>query len=273
MNVGNGGATIDTVSSNITISALLTAAGMGGLTKSGSGTLTLSGANTYTGLTTISAGMLAVDGTLASGVAVGGGAFLGGSGSINGVLSGAGIVSPGNSPGILTAGQFDPTGGLGAAFEFTNFAPTYNVPSASVNDVLRLTNVSPFASSLATANTIDVYFNIDSIASGDIFEGGFFTSLSAGDLLTSVQDGTFRYWVKDAGGATVFGGVNYASLTSLEGITGVTVNAIGRTTDFGAGEVTGSVTQFVIVPEPGAIALAGIGIGLAGCLAYRRRNK
>ena len=243
----------------------------GSLTKIGTGLFTLTGSNTFAGPATISGGTLAVNGSLASGVAIDGGAVLGGSGSISGVLSGAGIVSPGNSPGILTAGQFDPTGGLGAAFEFTGFAPTYNAPSASVNDVLRLTNVNPFTSNLTAANTIDVYFNIDSIASGDIFEGGFFAGLSAGDLLTNVQNAQFNYWIKASGGTTVFGGVNYASLTSLPGITGVTVNAIGRNADFGSGDVTGSVTQFVIVPEPGAIALAGVGIGLAGWIARRRK--
>jgi hypothetical protein len=67
--------------------------------------------------------------------------------------------------------------------------------------------------------------------------------------------------------------VNYASLTSLPGITGVTVNAIGRNADFGSGEATGSVTQFVIVPEPGSLALAGIGISLAGWSLWKRRRK
>jgi fibronectin-binding autotransporter adhesin len=269
-NLDMGGRTLSVGNNNAstTFSGIMS---NGALTKIGTGALTLTGSNTFAGPATISGGTLAVNGSLASGVAIDGGAFLGGSGSISGVLSGAGVVSPGNSPGILTAGQFDPTGGLGAAFEFTGFAPTYNAPTASVNDVLRLTDSTPFTSSLTSGNTIDVYFNVDSIASGDIFEGGFFAGLSAGDLLTNVQNAQFNFWIKASGGTTVFGGVNYASLTSLPGITGVTVNAIGRNADFGSGDVTGSVTQFVIVPEPGAIALAGVGIGLAGWIARRRK--
>ena len=57
------------------------------LVKEGSGTQTLSGSNTYTGVTTVSAGTLLVNGTLgASSVTVNGGAF-GGNGTVGGTLT------------------------------------------------------------------------------------------------------------------------------------------------------------------------------------------
>ncbi|AHF90136.1 autotransporter [Opitutaceae bacterium TAV5] len=75
------------------------------LVKSGAGTLTLSGANTWTGSTSVNAGTLLVNGSLAStAVTVADGATLGGSGSIGGlttIRSGA-HLAPGNSPGTLT---------------------------------------------------------------------------------------------------------------------------------------------------------------------------
>jgi fibronectin-binding autotransporter adhesin len=283
LSVGNGG-TSGALAGNVVNNAALifnrsndsiyagNIAGSGGLTKLGAGKLTLTGSSSFAGPATVSNGMLAVNGQVASSVAVGNGAFLGGSGLVGGVLSGAGIVSPGNSPGILTAGQFDPSGGLDAAFEFTAAAPVYTSATASLNDVLRLTNASPFTTSLAGGNAIDVYFDVSSIAAGAIFEGGFFTGLSAGDLLSAVQGASFNYWVRDNAGGTVFNGVNYSSLASVPGITGVTLNTISRTADFGSGSVSGSVTQFVIVPEPSTIVFAGIGIAMAGWSLRNRRR-
>lgn len=246
--------------------------GDGSLVKQGGGLLALTGNNSYSGPTTVSNGILAVNGQIASSVAVASGGTVAGSGLIGGILSGAGLVSPGNSPGILTASEFDPTGGLGAAFEFRSAAPIYTSATASFNDVLRLTDASPFTTSLTGSNVINVYFDVDSIATGNVFEGGFFTGLSAGNLLTAVQDATFQYWIKDNAGGTAFNGVNYKSLSSMPGITGVTLTTISREADFGSGPVSGSVTQFIIVPEPGTLAIAGIGVGIAGWMNRNRRR-
>jgi fibronectin-binding autotransporter adhesin len=235
------------------------------LTKLGSGTAAIYGANSYSGGTFLGGGLLAVNGQLAGPVAVESGATLGGSGAIAGMLSGAGLVSPGNSPGILTATQFDPSGGLDAAFELTGLSPVYSAPSASVNDILRLTSGTPFTESLGVSNVIDVYFNMDSVGSGP-YEAGFFTSLSAADLFTELQNATVNYWIKDSSGGQFFNGVNYSPFS------GVTLNTATVTRDFGSGGVTGSVTQFIIVPEPESIVLACGGLVVAAWMARRRRS-
>jgi len=75
-----------------------------GFTKTGSGELAMSANNSYSGTTTVSAGTLILNGSLAGAVAVSANATLGGSGTINGattVAAGA-IVAPGNSIGTLT---------------------------------------------------------------------------------------------------------------------------------------------------------------------------
>jgi autotransporter-associated beta strand protein len=82
--------------------------GDGSLVHQGTGRLVLTGANTYTGTTTVSAGTLSVNGSLAAAgtVNVMGGATLGGSGSMGAVtIAAGGFLSPGNSIGTLTVGD------------------------------------------------------------------------------------------------------------------------------------------------------------------------
>jgi len=73
---------------------------------------------------------------------------------------GAGLVGPGNSPGILTAPSVNPAGGLDFAFELSQEgSPTWANAAASGNDVLRLTDLTtPFTTTLGAANVINVYF-------------------------------------------------------------------------------------------------------------------
>jgi len=211
-----------------------------------------------------------------SGVAVAAAARLGGSGTIAAALSGAGLVSPGNSPGILTAAQVDPTGGLDYAFEFTApGSPTYGNAAASVNDVLRLTDATtPFVASLSAGNVIDVYFNLATLTGGDTFKGGFYTDL-AGDFSGSIADAAYAYWVTGNGSGTdtTFNGQGYYSLASFDAGLSVTVSTVAEAADFGGGTVNGQVTQFVVVPEPGTLALAGLAAVTAVGLVARRRRQ
>jgi autotransporter-associated beta strand protein len=85
-------------------------AGPGNLEKVGSGTLTVSGTNIYTGTTAVTAGMLQVDGSIASSslTTVNAGGALSGAGIIgNTVIASGGILLAGNgTPGSrLTAGS------------------------------------------------------------------------------------------------------------------------------------------------------------------------
>jgi uncharacterized protein with beta-barrel porin domain len=80
--------------------------GVGSLIFIGTGTTVLSGSNTYTGGTTVASGTLSVQGSSPTGsgdVNVSTGGTLMGTGLINGRITVAGILKPGNSPGYLAA--------------------------------------------------------------------------------------------------------------------------------------------------------------------------
>ena len=251
--------------------------GIGSLVKAGAGTLTLGGANAYAGSTTISAGTLLVNGSLGntSGVSIASGSTLGGSGSINAVISGAGLVSPGSSPGITTATAVDPSAGMAYAFEFTaTGSPTYGDATASVNDLLRLTDgTTPFVASLSGGNVVDVYFDVLSLAASDTFKGGFYTDLQS-DFLSSVQSGTYAYWVKGDGTGTdrTFNGQSYFSLGNFDSGLSVALSTVAETANFAGGSVSGQVMEFSIVPEPSTLIVALAGLGLGGLQLARRRG-
>lgn len=247
---------------------------LGSLAVANAVTLTggnLANAAAYIGSTTI-AGTITLATAPSSAVTVNAGGVLQGTATVAS-LTGAGLVSPGNSPGILTAGSFDSPSELDVAFEITGSAPNYAAAAGSVNDVLRLTGGSPFAGgSLGGGNTIDVYFTTSALGVGT-FEGGFFTSLSAENLLTAVQGATWKFWGQDATGLRTFNGTNYKPLLEFPGITGVTVTTVGRTVDFGAGSVSGSVTQFITVPEPSTIGLTAVAGALLSSASWRCRAR
>jgi fibronectin-binding autotransporter adhesin len=120
LQLGNGGTT-GSITGNVTDNGVLAfnrsnvlsfggvISGTGAVQKNGTGTTVLLRKNTYTGATTVNAGSLIVDGSIASvqtlvnpGELLGGRGFIGSPGSLNGNLVNSGIVRPGDSPGTLT---------------------------------------------------------------------------------------------------------------------------------------------------------------------------
>lgn len=282
--VGAGGVTAAAINTNGKLleiagsgTARITGAvsGTGGLALSGH-RLELTGSSSYTGGTWGHAGTLVVNGTIAasSGVALDAGAALGGTGRVS-AISGAGLVGPGNSPGILTATSVDPSGGLDFAFEFGKTgAPIWATGTASGNDVLRLTAGTPITSAMTASNAINVYLGVTSLALNDTFQGGFFTDASA-SFLSSIQNAAFTYYVlgNGAGTAKTYNGQGYYLLDTafwpaFEEVLVSTVSVASA--NFADGTVTnGQVMQLVVVPEPGAIGLALLGVVLAA--AVRRK--
>jgi autotransporter-associated beta strand protein len=244
--------------------------GTGGVVKRGLGRLDLSGTSSYTGATVVEAGELKVNGSIAnSAVTIQSGASLSGSGTV-GVISGAGSVDPGNSPGILTAPAVDSSGTLTFNFEFTNLNPIFTDPFASVNDVLRLTDpTAPFSGALTSANVLNIYFNVDVLQTNELYRGAFFTDRKQNfDAL--IVDAKFNYYIKDDAGPVSYGGQNYAL---LGGGFSIVVSTVNQSADFGSGLVDGQITQFEVIPEPSTYALLVLGAAALGFHAWRRRRR
>ncbi|MFM8984913.1 MAG: PEP-CTERM sorting domain-containing protein, partial [Planctomycetia bacterium] len=182
-------------------------------------------------------------------------------------------------PGILTAQSVNPTAGLDFNFEFTGTgSPDYAATAASINDVLRITGSTPFMSSLSATNgnVVNVYFDVGALVGGEVLRGGFYTD-GAGDFLSSIQNATFNYWVAGSG-SHIYNSGTYVPLATYNPALLVDVTTTPQTTGtFADGtQLGGQVSTFtvaVVVPEPSTLALAALGIGLAGLAAARRPRR
>jgi outer membrane autotransporter protein len=103
VNIG-GGNTLSLGGNNQSSSFAGNLTGPGALTKLGAGNLILANVNTYSGATTVNAGTLSVNGSIAnSAVTVNSGGILGGNGTLgNTTIASGGVLAPGNSIGTLT---------------------------------------------------------------------------------------------------------------------------------------------------------------------------
>ena len=275
INVANSGTTL-------TVSGQITGSSGSGLTKTGIGRLSLSGSSSYNGATAVSAGELNLSGgSIAnSAVTVASGASLSGYGSV-GTIGGAGAINPGNSPGILTTPQVNPSGGTDFNFEMTGTAPNYSDAASSVNDLIQITGGTPFSQALAAGNGINIYFSGDALFTGSTavqYKGGFFTDQSA-SFASSISSATYNYYFANASGTNSYNGVNYYSKAQYEtavlssNLMTITVTTVAQTANFGGGDINGQIMQVQVVPEPSTYALLGLSAAAFGAYRWRRRRR
>lgn len=218
----------------------------GSLALSG-GTLTLSGNSSYTGKTWVHEGTLHVSGNIDSSASITIDEYgvLIGSGAVPSI-SGSGSVSPGDSPGILSAPSIDPADGLDFQFEFTAAsAPQFNTATSSINDLIRLTGAGAFTSPLTTANTLSIYLNVPSVTAGQAFLGGFFTDLE-NDFGGTISNASIEIYLADGSGPISFNGQTYSV---YEGPFVFTPSTQAQSADFGSGVVNGQIMQILVEPD------------------------
>lgn len=189
--------------------------GDGGLTKQGAGTFTLSGANSYTGVTNVNAGTLAISNAGA----------LGGAGAGTVVANGATLSLIGNGATTLFGGEplnlsGSGVGGLGA------------LRSDAGGPVGPATNSLRSAIALAA----DTRINSDS---GSLLLSGAITG--AGNMLTLGGVGNFTVIgaIATGTGGLIKDGTGFASLTGINGYTGLTTINQGSLAN--SGRIAGDV--------------------------------
>ena len=186
------------------------------------------------------------------------GTTLSGNGIIAGTIGGDAIVSPGNSPGILTVGAVDPSAGMSFAFEVTSNSllngSTYN------NDVLKITGAVPFTAALTSANIVNIYLNSNAYnimynnllaGTSSSFQAGFFNT---NDFASDIANATYNMYVQSGFGSTVFNGLTYETYTDFVTRTSLSdaSYSVNTTSTTLVDSSFGFISTVNVIPEPTA---------------------
>lgn len=250
------------------------------LTKVGSGRLTLSAANTYAGSTTISGGTLALgaagsfansptitvgDATSSGAVldltakagqySLGSGQTLQGGGTVllvsSGTLAVPGTFSPGNSPGL-----------------FTYDGGTTLLSGTTVMEILGTTRAT------GPSHGTGFYDAVNAIDGGILnFSDGTLLLTFSSEFANNTAFDLFSTF-DTASLAGSFANVDVTG-SVYTGLSWSQTSGVWKSSQTGGGqslEFNSATGTLVIVPEPGTVAMAGIGLAAAGWAMWRRRQ-
>ena len=292
VNLGGNTLTVGTAPVTTTFAGAITGVG-GNLVKDGASTLILTGSsNTYSGTTTVDAGTLIINGTLAnSAITVNDGGTLMGSGTTDSItVNDGGSLSPGNANvGALSTGGSDLTvaGGVDLFFEYKNAVGS--TPGTDW-DLVDLGSAGIFNLGDATAsNKINLYIDSwkldNSGHGGGSVEGPNFNNFdpqtSYAWLFVKVADESKLAMVGDDDFSRRFSVIDYNNGSGVFETGNPFVrptSSLGQgtfTVSWGSGsQGVGMYIHYSAVPEPGSMALCGLGALAAGWYGRRRlRNK
>ena len=251
-------------------------AGSWALTKTGDGTLILGAANTYSGATTVSAGKLIVNGSIAnSATTVASGATLEGGGSIGGsvTVQSGGHIAPGASAGDLATGIFDlqlgsffdvEIGGTTAGTQYDQLIVNGTVTLAGALSTSLLVGFNP-----TTGSTYTIILN-----DGADAVSGTFNGLAEGATFTQGGSTYSITYTGDTGNDVVLTAQNDApTLTTMAAVVDTVVEDTQVEITFaeiaaqGDEADDGTVTAFVVKAVTSGTLLIGTSAGTATAFA------